>query len=235
MMLVTSDVLVRELALGLPGAVRVFQKHHIDFCCGGKIPLAEACATTGVNLDEVMRDLATEGQRSTTSEVNWEQRPIPELVQYILDKHHTFTRTSLSTLGPLVDKVRRVHGERHPELVQMATLFAALRDDLEPHLLKEERVLFPAILEECAGQPHSGCFGSISNPVAMMLVEHDSVGEILRALRKTTGDYAPPADACTTYRATYAELEALEKDLHLHIHLENNVLFPRVMPDRHSA
>jgi regulator of cell morphogenesis and NO signaling len=234
MMLVTSDVLVRELALGLPGAVRVFQKHHIDFCCGGKIPLAEACAATGANLEAVLRELNAEGERSAAPDVRWESRPISELVQHILDQHHVFTRTSLTTLQPLVEKVRRVHGERHPELVEMAKLFTALRDDLDPHLVKEERILFPAILEESERGPHSGCFGAISNPIGMMLIEHDGVGEILRALRRTTGDFVPPDDACTTYRATYAELEALETDLHLHIHLENNVLFPRVLANHQS-
>ncbi len=157
---------------------------------------------------------------------------LAELIGHILDKHHTFTRHEMERLGALASKVYAAHGERHPELALVGSLFERLCQDLKPHMFKEEQVLFPYIirLEQALagkGAPPFAPFGTVNNPVRMMMYEHDAAGDLLRELRAATADYAVPADACLSYRTLYGALEAFEKDLHQHIHLENNVLFPR--------
>lgn len=234
-MQINPEELVRNLALQVPGAVRVFQKYHIDFCCGGNRVLREACGLAGASYDDVLGELKKEGNRDELNDQKWTEMPIMKLVQHILDHHHKYTRDAIDTIQPLCDKVVRVHGDNHTELKRVGEIFAALRMDLEPHLMKEEQILFPAIEDQQEGTPSSHCFGSIRNPIAVMHIEHDTVGKLLKELRALTSNYAPPQDACTSYRALYRELEALESDIHMHIHLENNVLFPRVLSDGQAS
>lgn len=226
---------VRELALEVPNSIRVFQKLKIDFCCGGARPIAEACAAVGVELETVGALLAEEAARGTAADGrDFTQTTLAELIRHILDTHHVYTREELERLGFLVAKVTAKHAEAHPEMFAVGTLFQRLAADLAPHLFKEEQVLFPYVLrlEEAArrgGPTPFAPFGTVENPVRMMMSEHDTAGDLLRELRAATRDYTVPPDTCMSFRALYEGLEAFEKDLHQHIHLENNILFPRAV------
>lgn len=226
---------VRELALETPDATRVFERLKIDYCCGGSRTLAEACAAAGVELNVALAQLGREieSARGGASQ-DFAAMPLRELINYIVKKHHTFTTGEMARITALASKVCGKHGENHPELIEVGSLFARLCDDLRPHMFKEERILFPyvAALEAAAdgrGLAPFAPFGTVNNPVRMMMSEHDAAGDILRALRAASGDYAAPEDACTSYRTLYSALEGFEADLHQHIHLENNVLFPRAV------
>lgn len=228
----TETKTVREIALQLPGAARVFEALRIDYCCGGAQSLADACSAAGIAMSDVLARLE-KAPREPTAEV-WDSRPMSDLVDHILAVHHEHDRRELERLRALSTKVASVHAAHHPELAHVLRLVVRLADELEPHMMKEERVLFPYIRELDAYVRRSGprpdaFFGTIANPVTMMMNEHESVGEILRDLRATTKDFALPADACPSFTALYRALEEFEQELHVHIHLENNVLFPRSM------
>lgn len=225
---------VGELTASLPNAYRVFEKAGIDYCCGGSRTLADACARAGVAVEPLLRSLADAAASGDTTAIDWRARPLGELIGHVLQTHHVFTRDELDRADRLLTKVRKVHGDHHPELHDLRALFDALSGELLTHLQKEENVLFPYILalEEAqrAGRPAATPpFRTVARPVWMMNLEHESAGEMLRAIRKATSDYTPPPDACGSFRALYASLAALEEDLHLHIHLESNVLFPRAI------
>jgi regulator of cell morphogenesis and NO signaling len=201
----------------------------LDYCCGGGRTLAEACAERGLDPAEVLETLAAE---PAGPPAGWAELGPAELVDHLEAVHHTYLREALPRLATLVAKVAEVHGERHPELVEVRATFEELRADLEPHLLKEERVLFPQIRAlDAAGDgpaPAVPC-GSLRAPITVMLAEHDRAGELLGRLRERTGGFAVPADGCASYRALYTGLAELEADTHLHVHKENNVLFPAVL------
>ncbi|MDT7541213.1 MAG: regulator of cell morphosis and signaling [Acidobacteriota bacterium] len=227
---------VRELALDMPDATRVFERLRIDYCCGGNRTLSDACQSAGVKVEEVTGLLEREAESPDHDGgmLDFQSLSLAELISYIIEKHHVFTTAEMARITALVDKVCGKHGEHHSELIEVGTLFARLCDELRPHMLKEERVLFPyiAVLEVSTARdlaPPFAPFGTVNNPVRMMMFEHDAAGDILRALRDASRDYAVPEDACMSYRALYHALEAFEADLHQHIHLENNVLFPRAV------
>lgn len=226
---------VRELALEIPGATRVFEKMGIDYCCGGKRSLADACAAAGLRLDDVKNSLEV----ATASHAQYEEpsflrSTLAELIDHIVEKHHAFTKTEIARLRVLIDKVHGVHVQNHPELAQLRSLFRSLSAELEPHMMKEERMLFPYAVgmedairnERPVGMPP---FGTFANPVRMMMLEHDAAGELLKEMRAISGNYTTPSDACISYQTLYQALDAFEKDLHQHIHLENNILFPRAI------
>lgn len=224
---------VREYALEIPAATRIFEKLGIDYCCGGGKSLADACAKAGIAVDEVLGSLKTDARSDEVFTVNeWQTASQAELIAHIVEKHHVFTREELERLEALLAKVCGVHGQNHPELFHIQTQFGKLRADLEPHMLKEESVLFPFIvrMEEAtaANQPlPAPPFGTVRNPVRVMMGEHDAAGYILGRMREASSDYDVPADGCISYKTLYSALAALEVDLHQHIHLENNILFPR--------
>lgn len=232
-MLLDATKTVREFAIEIPNATRVFETLKIDYCCGGNTPLKEACGQKGLSVEEVLQLLNQAGP----SEVNTEAAdttslPLAQLINLIIEKHHVFTRNELNRLTALLEKVCSVHGTTHPELLQIQSQFQILRAELEPHMMKEERILFPyitrlggAVLEHRPA-PFAP-FGEVCNPIAAMMREHDAAGEILKAIRELSNDFATPQDGCLSYRTLYNALEELEKDLHQHIHLENNILFPR--------
>jgi len=206
---------VREIAVRVPFAARVFEAHHIDYCCHGGVSLREACSG-GLSVETIAREIEA-AEASTSKGTSWADVPTAALIRHLLDTHHVFTRTELGRLRPLIAKVVGKHGASHPELTKISELFGALDADLTPHLAKEEQILFPMM------QQNADACG----PIAVMEEEHEEVGKLLRELRSVTRDYTPPDDACTSFRVLYAGLAALEADLHQHIHLENNVLFAR--------
>jgi regulator of cell morphogenesis and NO signaling len=228
-MAITAAKTVRELAAEVPNAPRVFEKLGIDYCCGGDRPLEEACASAGVGIDVVLR--ALEQGIDTSASIatrDWNTAPLGELVDHIVGKHHAYVKAEVPRLQTLIAKVAGVHGKNHAELEQVQVAFLALANELGAHLLKEEQILFPYV-KQMAGGSGCGpsCFGTVRNPIRVMMMEHDHAGEKLREMRRITSDYSIPADACTSYATLFRALVEFEQDLHQHIHLENNILFPR--------
>lgn len=224
---------IRDIALESPQTTRVFEEFKIDYCCGGRKLLHEACLDSGLDfrvvaqkLESAMKDYDTRGDSHLPG-----QKSPSQLIEYIVAKHHVFTVQEIERLTPLMEKVCQRHGEQHPELFKLQTIFLALSDSLIPHMRKEENVLFPYIqqLESSslnglsAPPPH---FGTVENPIRMMMADHEQDGERLRIMREISSDYTLPDGACPSFTALYAGLQDLERDLHRHIHLENNVLFP---------
>lgn len=206
-MIETANKTVKELAVQIPGAARVFEKLGIDYCCGGNIPLAEACGKAGVRLDDVLSSLEAARQEPQPA-TDWSGAPLASLAQHIVAKHHAFTATETARLEGLFAKVCGVHGARHPELMSMQATFTGMAAALRTHMMKEERVLFPylAEMEQAAVQKRAvppAMFGSIGNPVRAMMSEHDDAGQALRALRQASQGYVAPEDACVTYRELY--------------------------------
>jgi len=230
-MTINPATTVRQLAIEMPGATRVFEKFKIDYCCGGNKPLVEACTNAGLDLQELEQQLALGETTRALQTTNYKEMRLPILVEHIVNKHHVFTKDEIVRLEALATKVESVHGDSHPELRQVSVLFRRLCNDLKPHMFKEEHVLFPYIVQLERASTHKlnapfAPFGTVNNPVRMMMMEHDVAGEILRELRKLTNDYTVPADVCISYKTLYEALAAFEEDLHQHIHLENNILFP---------
>ena len=234
--MITTDMTVRDLAIKVPQSTRLFEQLKIDYCCGGNKSLAQACASAGVDVDDVMKTLA-EVTRSTVQEdriFDFQNVSLTELITHIVHTHHFFTKSELDRLQLLADKVLAAHGRNHPELVHLGELLKRLSADLKPHMFNEELILFPYIRAMTAAADQNSAlpsapFGTDNNPIRMMMKEHDTAGGILRELRSLTSDYKVPADACISYQTLYQALENLEKDLHQHIHLENNILFPKAI------
>jgi regulator of cell morphogenesis and NO signaling len=212
-----------DLVTALPGAARVLERHGLDYCCGGTATLGAACEDAGIDVADVLTELH---RLDAGPAPDWVGMSAAELVSHIVATHHTYLRAELPRLGALAAKVADVHGERHPELHDVRRTFEALRADLIPHMVKEERVLFPAVAElETATSMPWFPFGTTSGPISVMLREHDAAGELLERLRSLTDGYRAPADGCGSYRALYDGLAELEVDTHMHVHKENNVLF----------
>jgi regulator of cell morphogenesis and NO signaling len=224
------DLTVGELVSGNPLRARVFEQYQIDYCCGGGQLLTDACAKQSLMPQEVLDALdALESDLAARTEtVDWTQESLNALVEHLLTTHHVYLKEELPRLQHLVDKVAHVHGANHPELAAVRSTYMQLVNELMPHLMKEEMILFPLIQRmEAAGSGVGAHCGSIGNPISVMLHEHDIAGDLLARLRDITHGYAPPADACGSYLALYAGLADLEFDTHLHIHKENTLLFPR--------
>jgi regulator of cell morphogenesis and NO signaling len=235
-MSVMTEKTVRELVLENAAATKVFERLGIDYCCGGNRTLEQACHAANVSVDQVLKSLEEAQLSSPASSQgrNWQTEPLDGLISHITNTHHKYTREATARLAPLFDKVCSVHGANHPELLELRDVFNGLTQELTVHLMKEEMVLFPyiirveeAVIEKAPILPPP--FGTVRNPVAMMEHEHDSAGRALRAMREISHDYAAPSDACISYQTLYKALAELEADLHQHIHLENNILFPRAI------
>ena len=203
-------------------AARVFERHGLDYCCHGQDTLAKACAEAGIDAEAVAADL--DGLAVEPGDT-WSRLDMATLADHIVVTHHHYLREELPLLVALADKVSTVHGQRHAELAQVHSLVSEVWADLEPHMDKEDNVLFPAI-HAIAGGVTDLPFGSIANPIAAMVNEHDQVGELLTELRRVTGGYSVPADGCASYQSLYQRLEHLELDTHLHVLKENHTLFP---------
>lgn len=228
---VTRENTVAEIVTADFRAAAVFQEFGIDFCCGGRRTIADACSQrdldTDAVLDAVSRTCATPG-----SAPRFDDWSLPTLIGYIVGNHHAFVRQALPSLTAHADKIAGVHGDRHPELREVAPLVEELAAEMTSHMAKEERVLFPFITATAEAVQHgaplpAAPFGPIDNPIRMMEAEHDSAGAIMARIRELTNGYSVPDDGCTTYRVCFQALEAFEQDLHAHVHLENNILFPK--------
>ena len=232
---IAIDKTVGEIAVEVPNATREFEKLGIDYCCGGGRTLGEACAEAKISVAEALERLQesmTAAPPSTNQD--WQNQPLADLIGHITRSHHVFVREECPRIEALAAKVVSVHGKNHPELLEVQEVFSALAEELSVHLMKEEQILFPYVnrMEESAlaGEPAPlAMFGTVVNPIRMMMQEHDGAGEALRSLRAVTKDYTLPEDACISYRTLYQALQGFEADLHQHIHLENNILFPRAV------
>ena len=222
---------VGDLAAAMPLSIRVFEAWKIDYCCGGRTPLTDACTAAGKSVDAFIAELEALATIPDAASRDWSSDTLAATAARIVATYHAYTREELQTITPIAAKVLSVHGERRPELAEVVSLVAELTTDLLPHMLKEEQVLFPYVdqLEEAANGKRvapTPFFGTVKNPVRMMMIEHDRVGELLARLRLITDDYTPPESACFSYRELYRRLTDLELRTHEHIHVENNIYFP---------
>jgi regulator of cell morphogenesis and NO signaling len=230
-----TEKTVREIALENPSSIRVFESLGIDYCCGGKRPLSDACSHANVDTDRVLELLATAKLDTQAPDAGgWKARPLVELMAHIVAKHHGYVRQETPRIHGLLTKVVAKHGPTHPEIVQIDDLFSAIAQELSTHMLKEEQVLFPYVerMEAAlaAGQPvPMAFFGTVTRPIANMVAEHDDAGAVLSRIRALSNGYTAPAGACPTFVGLYQGLAEFERDLHHHVHLENNILFPRAV------
>lgn len=226
---VSLDTPVGRLVAERPGRARVFEQFGIDYCCGGKKPLGKACASLGLDPTVVLRELASADDTGPREgETDWTTATLTDLADHIEAVHHGYLREALPRLTALVEKVANVHGGTHPELPELRRVFRGFRAELEAHMIKEERVLFPMCRDlEAATVPPQWHCGTIRNPIRVLEHEHDDAGSALATMRALTHGFAPPPDACNTFRAMLHGLAELESDMHCHVHEENNILFPR--------
>lgn len=214
-----------------PSTSHVFEALGIDYCCGGNQSLEQACAERNINPQDVLAKLQqSSAATGTDSPPSWTDAPLAELCDHIEQTHHAYLKTELPRLTEMVAKVVRAHGDRHPETAKVQQALAELRAELEPHMFKEEQILFPAIrrLEQSAVPP-AFPFGTLANPIRMMEHEHDNAGGALARIRELTRGFRVPDDVCNTYRALLDGLFTLEQDMHRHVHKENSILFPRAI------
>ena len=212
---------VGEIAAERPASVRLFEKYGIDYCCGGNTSLADACAGRGIAPGQLIAELDAAPASSPDAQPDWQTASLADLIDHILTRHHARLKTELPRLARLHRAVSAAHGAAHSDsLAPLGETFTALWQELDTHMMKEELVLFPMIR---AGH------GSVGSPIRVMEHEHDSAARALERMRTITENYTLPADACNSYRALFAGLQELEADLHQHIHLENNILFPRAL------
>ncbi|MFV0539659.1 MAG: iron-sulfur cluster repair di-iron protein [Aestuariibaculum sp.] len=212
----------------------VFSNHGIDFCCKGHRTIEEVCDKKNLSSDVLLDELNAVLNAKTNQSIDYNSWPLDLLADYVEKKHHRYVEEKTPVLRQFLDKLCRVHGDRHPELFEINKLFTESAGELAAHMKKEELVLFPFIKKMVAASISQGAieaphFGTVENPINMMKHEHDAEGERFRQIAELTNNYNPPADACNTYRVTFAMLDEFEKDLHLHIHLENNILFPKAI------
>jgi len=230
----TTTTTLADVAAISPDAVRTLERYGLDYCCGGKQPFDDACAAKGLKPESVMQEIE-QAQVPVASQRDWQTAPLDELVKHIVSTHHEYLKLELPTLGSRMDKVLSVHGSKDQQtLGRLWEVFRSLRAEMEMHMHKEELMLFPFIAQygraESLGRPLPPVpFGSIANPIAVMESEHEGAGGALAEIRELTHGFQYPSYACSTVRALFDGLKALEADLHVHIHLENNILFPRAI------
>jgi regulator of cell morphogenesis and NO signaling len=214
-------------------AARIFENYNLDFCCKGNRPLEDACNERNINAGNLLGEISSvlTGTDSGSPAEEWDTA---ELVNHILNKHHAYVKNIIPVILAHSQKVSEVHGKNHGEVTEIAQIFLRVQEELSSHMFKEERMLFPFILqmaelEKSNAMMQSSPFGSISNPISVMEREHVQAGDGFYRIRELSSNYTPPEDACTTYRVLFRELNEFENDLHRHIHLENNILFPKAI------
>lgn len=233
-MKIQENNIIGELVAQDYRAASIFKKYGIDFCCQGNRTIQDACEAKNIDASSVLVDLNEANKASTASSIDYQSWPLDLLVDYIEKKHHRYVEDKTQEIKPYLDKICRVHGGRHPELLEINNLFNEAAGELAAHMKKEELILFPFIRKIAKAKqenakleaPH---FGTVENPIQMMMHEHNTEGERFRKIENLSDNYTPPLDACNTYRVTFALLKEFEADLHLHIHLENNILFPKAI------
>lgn len=219
---IAAETRVSDLARDRPETLRVFQRHGVDFCCGGRVPIAEACERHGIPLAALLDDLsAAVASTPAGREPSWAGRPAVEVVGHVLSRYHAGLREELGRLAAMATRAAERHGERRPELIEIRDLTLRLGECMVPHLDREERTIFPALL--------SGDARAIAAELGAAEHEHAEVGDLLRRLRAATNGFHAPEEACNTWRGLFHGLAELERDTHVHVHLENNVLFPRAL------
>ncbi|MGH9342342.1 MAG: iron-sulfur cluster repair di-iron protein [Terriglobia bacterium] len=225
---------VKDIVAGMPHAARVFEQMGIDYCCGGAKPLEEACRAANRSTSEVIRALEAADELTREDTPDWSHAPLADVIEHVVGKHHAYCRQEQERIALLLDKVVQAHGAKHPELRRMQSLFDQMKKELSMHLVKEESTLFPMILEmeRAASREQSVArppFGTIRNPISMMVREHEDSGAELKEMNQLSRGYEPPADTCNTTRSLYQGLREFEQDMHQHIYLENYILFPRAV------
>ncbi len=232
----TAQQTVGELVRERPSRARVFEELGIDYCCGGKKPLVEACAKKGHNVDKVLasiNEMDTSG--SAEDATDYTSMPLDELAKHIVTTHHAYLVRELPRMQQMSAKVAKVHGDKDARLAELAAVVHALAEELSAHMMKEERILFPVISQLAQSDTLPDMpFGTLANPIRAMEAEHDTSGNGLEDMSRLTDGYTPPDWACNTYRALLDGLHELEMDLHQHIHKENNILFPRALATEES-
>ena len=235
-MMLNDEKTVGEIAVAFPAAAWVFEKHHIDYSCGGKHPLVEACRVAGTRARDVMDEVERASGTAPTSDTpDWSTAPLWRLVQHILDKHHAWLRQELLLIEQMMDGLIDVHGTKRPySILPLRRIFIRLQSEMEEHMNREEHILFPAIVGLESVSANSGpiarsAFGSVRNAISMMEHEHNLATQYLDEMRDLTYGYDLPENACHSFRVLYEEIQALEADMRTHIHLENNILFPRAV------
>lgn len=232
--MIAATKTVREIALEQPHSIRVFEHFGIDYCCGGRKPLSEACIAGDISVDEVLTAIDSATNTAAVSQVDWAGAPLHELIDHIVATHHSYVKAELPRLAVLAQRVVNRHGDTQPHLLALQKAIAQLDDELTYHLAKEENVLFPYVAALEAAMASGGaipdaCFGAVANPIAMMTSEHEGAGALLASIDRSSDHFTTPTGACPTYHAFYDGLKEFERDLHQHIHLENNILFPRAI------
>jgi len=233
-MILTEQSIIGELVAKDYRYAAVFQKNKIDFCCQGNRTIEEACDRKKVNSDALISELTQTTQVNDVASTDFNSWPLDLLADYIEKKHHRYVESRITEIKPTLAKIVKVHGDLHPELREVEELFLGSAGELTAHMKKEEFILFPFVKKlvqasEGKGELTPGHFGTVANPVAMMMDEHATEGERFRKIAELTNDYTPPKGACTTYMVTFSLLKEFEQDLHRHIHLENNILFPKAV------
>jgi regulator of cell morphogenesis and NO signaling len=213
---------------------QVFKSMGIDFCCGGKKTIAEVCEKKGIDPEEVERRLSSVKGEETNSETDFQKWDMGFLTDYIVNTHHQYVKDNTSFILEIAQKVARVHGDRHPELIRVAEIFSRIARDLTLHMVKEEKILFPFIKElayykKIGSAVQEADFGRVSTPIQVMELEHEQAGEDFEAIRMLTANYTLPPDACSSYTILFKKLDEYENDLNRHVHLENNILFPNAI------
>lgn len=223
---------VGQLIAQSPLRACILEQHGIDYCCGGKITLEEACRKKGLNVEDIVEQLqAADRKGAMSDEPDWSKSSLNDLIEHIVITYHQPLRQELSRVAQLAEKVARVHGDNHPEMVEVKEVFNRFKAQLELHMQKEEMVLFPGIvsMETTGGPQIFGCGGGIEHPIDVMTQEHDDAGEALCTMRRLAHNYTPPADACSSFKVLLSSLAQIESDMHQHVHKENNILFPRAL------
>ena len=234
-MSITKETPVSEVATAWPTSIRILERYGIDYCCGGSKPLGDACREKGVSTDQLLAEIEKAQQAADAPRTrNWDSATASELIAHILEKHHAYLRTEFPRLTQLLAKVLEAHGATHGESLRpLRDVFGALRGELEQHMWKEETILFPFVEQmeraKVSGRAQDLQGMSVHSPIVVMEQEHESAGNALREMRRLTADYRLPEDGCRTYQALLDGLQTLEADLHEHIHLENNILFPKAV------
>mgnify|MGYP001547687491 FL=1 len=234
-MKIDTSQTVREIVQQHPAAVPIFEALGIDYCCGGTKSLEDACKSNNVSLSLLLADLASAlVRRSEKEDSQWMTSSLADLADHIVTRHHAYAKTELPRLAALAEKVYLRHGHMYPELNQVRETVEALSSEMGTHMMKEEQMLFPRlkVVEDAANagvKPPPIFFGSLIHPIRHMMSDHDDTGEMLKTIRSLTHDFTLPRDACMSYQALYQGLNDLERDIHHHVHLENNVLFPRAL------